>query len=134
MGGSFSRRPVNARSLFPHLLWPVNGIKQGGHWAALVSWSHCPLIQENETQEQPITKRHLGCPKYGSHMSYSQSDPFLALFLRLLYKILSPAPVGEALRTTIGLALSDSNRCLLRCTLEMLAVPQFIFEQPLEGI
>lgn len=102
--------------------------------AALVSCSHCPLIQENETQEQPITKRQLGCPKYGSRMSYSQSDPFLALLLRLLYKILSPAPVGEALLTTIGLAQSDSNQCLLRYTLEMLTVPQFIFEQPLQGI
>lgn len=52
--GSFSRSPVNARSLFPPLLWPVNGIKQG--------LESLPVTQENETQEQPITKRQLGFP------------------------------------------------------------------------
>lgn len=113
--GSFSRSPVNARSLFPPLLWPVNGIKQG--------LESLPVTQENETPGTTNHKAPTGLPKSGSRISFSQSDPFLALLLRLLYKNLSAAPFGEDLLTTTGLALSDSNRCLLRYTLKMLTVP-----------
>lgn len=60
-------------------------------------------------------------------LSYSQLINFLSLLPSFLYKSLSSVPVGRVLLTTSSLMLPNSHGILLKQSLKILTMAQFIF-------
>ena len=60
-------------------------------------------------------------------LNYSQLINFLSLLPSFLYKSLSSTPVGRAPLTTSNLMLPNSHGILLKQSLKILTMAQFIF-------